>query len=183
MYFPVQWPPLAYQNVVTQQSVALRLPLVNIQLQKWDGALVADTFGGKGLLSLDGEPAFAELVLLRMFQASGWEARWVETYGRPRMAPMFLNNWTVTSIKNQTNVPITHAPVAELLHTIALQNGNTYGGCWDIVAWKNDRIIFAELKRAKKDRMQPTQIKWADAALACGLSTDNFLIVEWDFEP
>jgi hypothetical protein len=69
--------------------------------------------------------------------------------------------------------------VNERLHAMATANGNTFSGCWDVVAWKNDRLVFAESKKAKNDRMRGTQLKWLEAALRCGCSVEDFLVVEW----
>lgn len=49
-----------------------------------------------------------------------------------------------------------------------------------MLAWKERRLIFAELKRKGKDKIRSTQIGWFDAALKSGLSVDNFLFIEWD---
>ena len=48
-----------------------------------------------------------------------------------------------------------------------------------MVAWKNDRLVFAESKRRKKDSMRGTQIRWFEAALSCGCAVEDFLVVEW----
>ena len=63
---------------------------------------------------------------------------------------------------------------------VAEQNKNSYSGCWDVLGWKDDRIIFAESKRSKKDSIRSTQISWLTAGLKHGLKKDNFLIVQWD---
>lgn len=44
----------------------------------------------------------------------------------------------------QEHVPIEEAWVNERLHAIAAANGNTYSGCWDVVVWNGDRLVFAE---------------------------------------
>jgi len=41
-------------------------------------------------------------------------------------------------------------------------------------------MLFLELKRQKKDNIQNTQVEWLSAALASGLTADNFALVEWD---
>lgn len=69
--------------------------------------------------------------------------------------------------------------MSERLHAIAIANGNTYAGCWDVIAWKGDRLVFAEAKRQKKDRMQRTQLRWLETALQCGCTVEDFLVVEW----
>ncbi|MBL0035362.1 MAG: hypothetical protein IPP26_06230 [Flavobacteriales bacterium] len=65
------------------------------------------------------------------------------------------------------------------LHAIAEANGNSFRGCWDVVAWKDDRLVFAESKKQKKDRMRDTQVQWMEAALRCEAVVEDFLVVEW----
>jgi hypothetical protein len=44
-----------------------------------------------------------------------------------------------------------------------------------------DTYLFAEAKHSKKDDIRDTQLRWVSAALECGLSEQNFLLVEWSF--
>jgi len=69
----------------------------------------------------------------------------------------------------------------ELLNSVAAHNKGSYAGCWDVLGWHGETIIFAELKRPKKDRVQATQPTWLEAGLKEGLRLENFLFVEWDF--
>ncbi len=141
-----------------------------------------DTFGGKDLLLVDGRPQFAEVAILRAFQAAGWQGRWLETYGKGKMTPGLWNAWHPAGPRAQEHLPIAEAWVNERLHAIAAANGNTFSGCWDVVAWKNDRLVFAESKKQKKDRMRGTQLRWLEAALRCGCSVEDFLVVEWELD-
>ncbi|MEO8067587.1 MAG: hypothetical protein ABI599_07845 [Flavobacteriales bacterium] len=137
------------------------------------------TFGGKELLHVDDRPQFAEVAILRAFENDGWQGRWVETYGNGKMTPGLWRDWHAEGPGMQTNHPITDAWVRDRLHAIAMANGNTYSGCWDVVAWKGERLVFAESKKAKKDRMRGTQLRWLEAAMRCGMKADDFLLVEW----
>jgi hypothetical protein len=65
------------------------------------------------------------------------------------------------------------------LNEIATANSNSYSGCWDVVAWQNERLLFVELKRFRHDNIRSTQIRWLEAGLDSGLTLDNFLVVEW----
>lgn len=44
------------------------------RFRKWTGKPSHDTYNGKPVLEFNGEPAFAELVILRTFEEAGWEA-------------------------------------------------------------------------------------------------------------
>lgn len=137
------------------------------------------TFGGKDLVLVDGRAQFAEVAILRAFEAEGWEGRWLETYGKPAMKPALWREWKPEGPVAQEHDPIEAASVNERLHAIAVANGNTYAGCWDVVAWKGERLVFAESKKQKKDRLRGTQLRWLEAALKCGMAVEDFLVAEW----
>jgi len=137
-----------------------------------------DSFGGKDLLLVDGRPQFAEVAILRAFQQAGWEGRWLETYPY-RKHPRHWLEWKPGGTRAQEHVPIAEAWVIERLLAIAQANGGYFSGCWDVVVWKNHRLVFAESKRQKKDRMRGTQLRWLEAALRCGCGVEDFLVVEW----
>lgn len=137
------------------------------------------TFGGKDLLLVDGHAQFAEVAILRCFEEAGWEGRWVETYGRRKLSPGLWRAWQPEGPHAQVEVPITEPWVNERLHDIAAANGHTFAGCWDVVAWREGRLIFAESKKQRKDRIRGTQVRWLEAALRCGLKPEDFLVVEW----
>ena len=42
-------------------------------------------------------------------------------------------------------------------------------------------MLFVESKRAGKDAMRETQLRWLEAALDLGLTPDDFLLVERSF--
>ena len=155
------------------------VPLTRPSFPAYTGTLQGDRFGNKDLLHVDDKPQFAEVAILRAFEADGWQGRWVEPYQRAAMDPSILHAWNGGAFKTQEQVPIAELWVKERLHAIASQNRNSYAGCWDVVAWKDERLIFVEAKLSKKDRMRPTQLRWLEAALKCGCAVEDFLVVEW----
>lgn len=162
------------------QGSTVSIPQTNLQFHSWNGIPLKNTFGNKPVLTVNGKPMFAELAIMHEFLKEGWEARWIETYGRGKMNPLFLNEWKDDPYKNQTNVPVENSTVAETLNGIAKENKNSFSGCWDVLAWKNDEIIFVESKHKGKDKVRQTQINWLSAALRYGLKPQNFLMVEWE---
>ncbi|MFA5368751.1 MAG: LD-carboxypeptidase [Candidatus Paceibacterota bacterium] len=48
--------------------------------------------------------------------------------------------------------------------------------------FKDNNIIFLEAKHFKKDKLTQPQLKFIKGALDCGISSENFLIIEWDFK-
>ena len=140
-----------------------------LNFNKWKGAPVPNSYGNKLALDWNGEPVFAELAVLRLFQSQGWNGVWVDSYGR----------------KFRTGLPNVAEPVEisgkqkELIDSVRTKTGKS-GGCWDVFLWKDDRILFVELKRQKKDRIQDSQRIWLEHSLAHGLSHENFAFVDWE---
>jgi hypothetical protein len=143
-----------------------------LEFKEWRGAPVQNTYNGKSVIDWNGEPAFAELAVLRLFQSRGWDGVWVDSYGRKYRVGM-------QGLSEPIDLP---AAQAELIESIRQKTGR-FGGCWDVVAWKDRTALFLELKREKKDAIQSTQTEWLAAALALGLSPDNFALIEWDIAP
>ncbi|HMQ77516.1 MAG TPA: hypothetical protein PKE21_15295 [Flavobacteriales bacterium] len=154
------------------------LPLCRITFPAARATAGVHTYGGKPLVLVAGRPMFAEFAILRLFEAEGWQGRWVITYQHGRN-PRLWRTWDPAGPKAQVHAPIAEPRVNERLQAIAAANGNTYGGCWDVVAWKDGRLVFAESKRKGKDRIRPTQLRWHAAALACGCAPEDFVVVEW----
>lgn len=160
----------------------IQIPKNNVLFEKWTDSPIKNTFGGKTLLNVDNKPSFAELAIVDLFVKDGWQTRWVCTYGRGKQNPLFLKEWKDENLKNQENSPIEEVWVTNLLNKIALLNDNSFSGCWDVIAWKDKQIIFAEAKRQKKDSIRQTQLNWLKAGLKSGLEEGNFLVIQWSVD-
>jgi len=178
MTYPSFFEPTSTESF-TVGDLVLQIPKSEVVFTEWNGAPISDTFGGKRIINHDGDPVFAELAIMRVFQDDGWDSRWVETYGKK--TPICLNEWKDGGYRAQINCPFDDPSIKRLLAEIAVANGGKYSGCWDVVSKKGDSILFAESKRTKRDIVQPSQRNWFTAALNCGLTVDNFLMVQWDF--
>ena len=165
---------------LTSNGQNITIPKLELQLRRWEGTSLNNTFGKKPLIDFGGKPVFAELCIYELMLLSGWQARWVEPFAAGAMTPKHLTRWADAGIAGQQHEPITDPAMLSLLHKIAQANGNTYAGCWDVVGWQGEAVLFAELKRHKKDRIRPTQPRWLEASLQVGLQPANFLLVEWD---
>jgi hypothetical protein len=159
----------------------IEIPKCIIAFDRWTGEPVKETFGGKAIVSVNNKPMFAELGIMTHFFDEGWDARWVETYGRGNMEPKCLTIWKDDKYGNQEHKPIGNENIITLLSDIAKLNDGSYKGCWDVLAWKGDKVVFAESKRTKKDAIRTSQSNWLAAGLMLGLSEENFLVVQWDF--
>ncbi len=145
------------------------IPKVNILFNQWTGTVLPDTYNNKPVLNFNGEPVFAELAILRIFQNEGWNGVWVDTYRRKCR----IGYWGADCL---VNLPTDKQLILEDIYKIA----GIKSGCWDVFCWKDDEVIFAESKRHKKDKIRPNQVQWLEAALKYGLREDSFLMVEWD---
>jgi hypothetical protein len=160
---------------------AFDVPKVSLTFTAAPSHDLGDRFGGKPVIRYDGTAMFAEVAIQRMLTHANWQARWIETYGRPNMDPLVMKKWTKGAARDQANEPIDSAFVSNLLLEIATRNGSSYSGCWDIVGWSGERVVFFESKRKARDRIRSTQVRWLLAGLEAGLSTEDFVVVEWSF--
>ena len=140
-----------------------------LRFKPWTGAPIPNTYNGKTVIDWYGEPVFAELAVLRLFQTNSWDGVWVDSYRR----------------KYRVGLPDVIDPVElldeqkQLIESIRSKVGRS-GGCWDVFIWKDGIPLFIELKRSKKDKIHPNQNEWLAASLALGLKPDNFALVEWN---
>lgn len=169
-------------DVIELESGKCNILKYELTLNEWKGKAIQNTFGGKVLVDVNGNASFAELAVVDYLKKHGWNARWVETYGRPPMEPFMLTEWNDVCYREQVHVPIIDAEIYETLLGIAKLNGNRFSGCWDIVAWKNGYISFLEVKRNKRDCIRSSQINWLKASLAYGLNCNNFIIIQWNIK-
>jgi len=133
-------------------------------------ASLAKTLRSKPLCMFDGESVFVELGIARLFERAGWRAAWADTFHRAFRRQM-------PPAPAMASLPPTIQPLCDRLRV----RTDRAGGCWDVVAWHDERVLFIEAKHNQKDRLRAGQKEWLNAALGEGLSTTSFLIVEWDW--
>lgn len=154
--------------------IGLRLPsgkMVSIQgcfsqIELWHGTPIQDTCGGKAVLRWKGEPLFAELVILRLLQAEGWEGVWIDTYRRKFRQFMRPHS---CSLPEHAQAFLDRANVGR----------KWPAGCPDVLAWGEGQYLFVEAKRKGKDRIRKTQLMWLESALNSELPLESFLVFEW----
>lgn len=134
----------------------------------WKGASIPNTYNNKPVIDWNGEPVFAELAVLQLFQSYGWSGVWVDTYRKKFRIGL-------PDVADPIDLP---AKQKKIFDSIQGKTGKS-GGCWDVFVWKGDQLIFAELKRLKKDKIQSSQNEWLKASLARGLKPENFALIEW----
>jgi hypothetical protein len=129
------------------------------------------SFGGKKFLNYKGAPVFAEIYVLRLLQAHGWDGVWVSSFGRKYLRDM-PTDW---GLSNHIDlVPVRQATLDKIM-----PSGE---GCFDVFAWRDSEVLFCECKRRTEDDLRETQKKWIDAALDSGFGSNNFLAAEWSIK-
>ena len=156
--------------VLSSGEIAL-VQKFRLSFREWAGKPIENTYGGKAVIDFEGEPVFAELAVLRMFEAEGWQGVWVDSFGRKYRTGIHGNALPV------------HLPESKeiIIENLKVKTGAS-GGCWDVFAWRGDQIRFVELKRIDKDKIRSTQIAWLEAAIDEGFPLSCFTVVEWDLK-
>ena len=150
------------------------LPLYNIVFEKWTGELPDFDYGNKPFVNYENKPVFAELAILKLFNASGWDGVWVETYGGTHFLESMPNDWKLK--KNHISIP---KDKEDFLKSIWTAGKTT--ACFDVMVWKDNHIIFCESKHKGKDKLTNAQTKFIEGALSCGVKEEALLILEWDY--
>lgn len=127
-------------------------------------------YGTKPVVEYAGAAGFAEIALVTIFEEAGWRAVWVDS-------------WKSRYLRAMPGARVASVPAANIcaIPTLArhVAGFTKFGGGWDILAWKNDAVVFCDAKRTKKDSIKPNQVEWMNARLAEGARPENFLIAEW----
>lgn len=146
MEFPAILTPTTSEKIDLLSGQSVYVQKTCPTFERWTGTPLHDTYGKKTILSVDGEPVFAELAILRTLQHQGWNGVWVNTFTRA---------YRVAFRSEQYGIQL--PPVQqELLDQIYSQAGSTKG-CWDVFCWRNGYSLFAESKRHKRDRLRDTR--------------------------
>lgn len=141
------------------------VPKANPQFKAWPDEVPFNRYGNKAVLDFQGKPLFAELVILRLFEEIGWSGVWVDTYRRRFR----------TGVDECTEIPAEKLRLLEKIYATA----GASSGCFDVFVWREEEIVFAESKRAGRDRIRPSQSRWLDATLRSDIALSSLLVVEW----
>ncbi len=171
MTLPACLAPTATESVVLPSGATVLLPKATPRFRAWKGPAPADRYGGKALLDFEGRPTFAELFILWTLQSAGWQGAWVDTYHRRFRSGYWDDAPDVV-------LPGRPSAVLEAIYAKA----RSRSGAFDVVAWRDGHILFAESKWRGKDHIRDTQRRWVEAALTVGVALDQLLIVEWSCE-
>jgi hypothetical protein len=168
MRYPQFLTPTSTEEIVLPSGRIVHIPRATPVFRAWAGEPVGDSYGGKPVVEVNGEPAFAELAVRRMFCEDGWDGVWVDTYRNVYRIGYGEQGCKVTIPSEQE----------DLLGRI-YERAGARKGCWDVYCWRNREVVFAEMKQQRRDRIRDTQRRWLEAALDIGLPLESFLVVEW----
>ena len=159
-------------NVALPSGQVVALPMCRLTLKKWEDAFDGFKWGGKPIVSHDGNPIFAELALLRLLTAGGWDGVWVETFSGPNYLREMPGAWAVRPWS--VELP----PEKEALLKRIWKRGKSYA-CFDVFGWRSEHVVFLEGKQKSKDRISKHQPKFIEAAMQCGVPAEGLILVEW----
>lgn len=166
--------PTGLSNIEIERGRQVALPLCHPKFDLWRGLPPPFTYGRKPVLDYAGKALFPELVILRLLQKWGWDGVWVSSYGGVK----FLRDMPQdTSLSNAVALP----PERQVLFDKIQVTAGIKGGCFDVMAWQGDLVLFLEAKRRGHDRLRDSQRRWIKGVLSIGLTTDALMIVEWEF--
>lgn len=163
------------QHSISSESFAaadgeiLTLPKYHFIFEPWPAQHEWDTCGGKQILQFKGEPLFSEMVVLRLLEQHGYKGVWVDTYLNKFWQRLPQFGFPVVPDKK----------LLDVFEKIYELKGGHRSGCFDVIAYRGDHFVFAELKRQKEDSIRQSQIQWLHAATRCDLENPTFIIAEW----
>jgi hypothetical protein len=166
--YPEILKPTGYESIMIAPRHVINVPKATPNFQPWCGKTILDDYNGKQVLNVGGEPAFAEHAILWAMRAVGWEGVWIDTYGRKYRT----GYWGLMPLRE---LPPERAQLLERIYTRA----GSRSGAWDVYCWKGLKALFAESKRAGRDKIRDSQLHWFSAAIEEGCPIESFLVVEW----
>jgi hypothetical protein len=161
------------------QIGAIAVPTFLRRETRWTGPVPASfaSVPDKPPLEFEGEPIWAEFLVLRLLTRAGWEGVWVNSWKRAIWRDV------MDPVELPADQGALFARIAQRSHAMLAETGKAAKGrwsgrgCWDIFAWRGAEVLFIESKQHERDCMRESQRIWLDSACAEGVS--GFAIVEW----
>jgi hypothetical protein len=109
------------------------------------------------------ERSVPEIEVVEAFRASGWLARWQDSFGS---APAWMRPW----------MQVVDVPPTVLEGLGAIRTASPLARPWDVVAWRGDDVMFVECKAAKEQFTDAEQaFMWG--AHKVGIPLSRFAVV------
>lgn len=158
-------------NQVLPSGMIVRLPNWTVQFPPASPSrllvgVLKPTYTSKPLVDVDGESVFGELAIVRWLAKDRWSALWADTFhGRKFWSDMPHRGTPVDP----------PARVKDLYDRIAMRKGGP-SGCFDVVAWSEERIVWLEYK-GPKDKPNRNELCWLEAAIGAGVRESDLVLV------
>ncbi len=159
-------------SVKLNSGIMTALPICHPTFKLWTGPKPTFDYGNKPIIDYKNKPVFAELAISRILIDAGWQSIWVETYGGTNFLKEMPTEWKLRS--NNVSIPENKQSLLQRIWKISKTTA-----CFDVLAWKDNTVLFCEAKNKGKDRLTKPQIRFIEGALACGVPASSLLIVEW----
>ena len=124
------------------------------------------TYTSKPLVEIDGESLFGELAIVRLLVSDGWSAVWADTFHGAKF-------WA--DMPHRAS-PVQLPPRVRQLYGRIVEIKGSAAGCFDVIAWRGERVVFLEYK-GPKDRPNRNELLWIDAALSSGVREEDLFFV------
>jgi hypothetical protein len=151
-------------RVAQIQTLTVRFPPANPPRLP-DGAL-SRTYTSKPLVSFDGEGVFGEIAIVRSLRKDGWSAVWADTFHGGKF-------WADMPTRSS---PVGLSARVQNLYDRIINLKGTPNGCFDVVAWKDGRVVWLEYK-GPRDRPNRNEEIWVDAACSSGVREQDLFFV------
>jgi VRR-NUC domain len=146
-------------------------------LERWSGAPdppdIQRLWGRKPKFTVNGRRSCAELAVVDYLRRDGWDGVWVSAF-----AGSWLRSEWFPAPGHRT-LAEAGAPVwaVEIFEQLRAANDGKLSGFFDVFAWREpDEVRFLEVKVAR-DRIQPTQRRFAEKAMRFH-DQSQFMIIE-----
>ncbi|MGH8512379.1 MAG: hypothetical protein ACREV8_00200 [Gammaproteobacteria bacterium] len=138
-----------------------------MSLRRWrnDRPEALKTVPNKITLEFEGNPTWHEFVVLRLLERAGWRGVWAKNWGG---RAYWTDPGVVRALPDRTT---------QLIQELGREADVGSGGCWDVIAWREQCFLFVESKQRGKDALRTNQLAWLQA----GMTHDrvDFAIAEY----
>jgi hypothetical protein len=155
MIYPASLQPTTTETLTLPSGRSAAFPKATPTFPLWRGTPVDKTHGKKAVLDFNGRPAFAELAILWTLQNDGWQGVCFDSFRRA----FRTDYW---NSEPQKSLPEKPTSLSDEIWNLA----KIRSGVWDVFCWRDNRVLFRESKRGKRDRIRPSQRRIAQGILA-----------------
>jgi hypothetical protein len=128
-------------------------------------------YSARPLVLVDKQATFPEIALLGLFRKNGWQGAWVDQHHHKYFDKM----------PNQSKGISLSTYVNQVVTRIAESNDRSRVGCWDLILWEERAVLFVAVVGADApDGIGEARTRWLAAALHAGMSSNQFIVVEWE---